>query len=181
MFVDLMPLFPSEKGIAVLTVSKVSETHLRVSVHPHADNDADKPGFSPVAFEGTPEELDGRVDFSPLIEAESSIATAIKAAADKRKEDGLKKAVEEAKKPAPPPATTTTRRGRTPTAAAAPAAVPVPVADAEAKAKADAEVRAKAEAEAKANDAKRKRDDEVARLKAQLAALETGGELTLTK
>jgi PRTRC genetic system protein E len=190
MFVDLMPLFPNEKGIVVLTVAKVSDTHLRVSVHPHADQPADQPRFSPVAFEGTPEELDARIDFSPLAQAETSIAEAIKAAAAKRTEEGVQKPEEPAKKgsPAPTPSPARTRSKAAPAATpvvptpAVPtpaAAAPSPVAQA-----VPAETPAQPEPEPKPQPApkptpqqtKSRRDEEVAKLKAQLAALEAGGQ-----
>ncbi len=188
MFVELFPLL-KKKGMVVLTACRVSDTHMRVSLHPHAEDEDDKPDLVPVAFEGTPAELDAAgIDFTPAVETKPAVNEQIKESAAAGKASAAP-----AKAPAPAKSTSRTAAAapaKSPKAAPAksPANAPVKTAaqiaeekakkdadDAKAKADADAKKQADAEAKKKA-DAKAKRDKELAELRAKLASLETEGE-----
>ena len=177
MFIELSKLLKNKKGMAVLTVCRVNDTHLRVSVHPHAEEEDDKPNFMPVAFEGTPEEMDQPgIDFSPAEEAVSTVNDQIKASAAAAKKASAAPKTAPAKAPAmPAPAKAPAAEKSAPAkAAAAPKAPAAPAESAEDKAMREAADKAKKEAEAKAKkkaDAQKIKDDEMAKLRAQLAAL----------
>jgi hypothetical protein len=98
MFAELMPLFPTTKGMIIMTVAKVDDLHLRISFHPAADDPKDKPLIAPLALEGTPAE------FAPLIEASKTINQQIAAKAEQVKTEPLPAPANGNGKPASPPA-----------------------------------------------------------------------------
>jgi PRTRC genetic system protein E len=202
MFRELAPLFaPNVKtGIVTLTVAKVDETHLRVTVQPFPQDGKDAPNLVPVQFIGTPEELDTTpIDFSPATEEGQAAPTAgineqIKESAKDNAGDKAAKSKSTTKQTTVYPKKPSTPTPAKPAAPKAPvksaaeiAAEKAKVKEAElAKKKADeaaAAEKKRVAAEQKARDAaeKAKKDkaEEIARLQKELQQLENSPELPI--
>lgn len=95
MFRELAPLLKSTKGVIVVSIARLSDTHLRAHFYTHADNDDDRPTLTPLCLEGTPDELDGTLDFDPVSEVRPTVNEQLKAAGEQAKKDAADKAVEE--------------------------------------------------------------------------------------
>lgn len=85
MFQNLVSLLEQPDDTIVLTVSRsiVDGNKLRVTVVPQFA--ANRRGFTPIDMTGTPEEFDGAVDFTPVVDATKSINEAIAASAEATK------------------------------------------------------------------------------------------------
>lgn len=193
MFREIAALLPekAKAGIVTLTIARKDDEHLLVTVQPYPLEGENAPKLTPCAFIGTPEELDCEypIDFTPAanVADHGSINEQIKRSA----QENADKPKPAKASSAPAKAATTTKAPSKPAASAAKPAAKAPVKSAATialersqkaandKKEADdaAAEKARKEQEERAKAAQKKKDDkaaEIAKLQAELEALDKG-------
>lgn len=182
MFRELAAALPEKgkTGIVTLTVAREDDTHLRITVQPYPHDGPDAPKLTPVAFVGTPEELDCTpIDFSPAanVADHGSIDEQVKRSAKDNADKPATAKTAPAKTPTPTTKAPAKPAGKS-TAVKSSAEIAAEKAKKaeDDKRKADEAAAAKAKKEAddkakKAEEARKKKAEEIARLQAELKEL----------